>query len=43
MKIHNNDATWFTETATDIGTAFSLATSSLLYREKSAYQDIEIY
>ncbi len=43
MEIQNTDSTWFTESATEIGTAFSLATSSLLHQEKSAYQNIEIY
>jgi spermidine synthase len=43
MKIQNTDSTWFTETADNIGTAFSLATTTLLHQEKSAYQNIEIY
>jgi spermidine synthase len=43
MKIQNTDPTWFTESAPDLGTAFSLATSALLHQEKSAYQNIEIY
>ena len=40
MKIQNTDSTWFTETADNIGTAFSLATTTLLHQEKSAYQNI---
>lgn len=43
MKIQNTDSTWFTESAPKIGTAFSLATSTLLHQEKSAYQNIEVY
>ena len=43
MNIQNTNSTWFTESAADIGTAFSLATSALLHQEKSAYQNIEIY
>ena len=43
MEIQNTDTPWFTESAAEIGTAFSLATSSLLHQEKSPYQNIEIY
>ena len=40
MELQNSNSTWFTESAPEIGTAFSLATSNLLHQEKSAYQNI---
>lgn len=42
MDIRNRN-NWFTEVAEEIGSAFSLSTSSLLHEETSQYQKIQIY
>ena len=42
MKVENSK-NWFTEVATEIGSAFSLETSAKLHEETSNYQKIEIY
>ena len=42
MSIQNTDG-WFTEVADEIGSAFSLRTSTLLHQETSPYQKIEIF